>query len=275
MGLRAFDLSKVSFLAHDNCACGGIGTQTVPFAATTTLNSDGSATITVAGSTLPDIVSSGWGNYANYEVRVDRAAMGDHALLSSTDGTTGWFVRNEWYRLLYYATAQKRTAIQLASGALGCTAGNCLTVTTKTTPANNRSAILILAGRSINGRARPSSVLADYLEFGNRTGNYEKQTVTGSVSNVYADTGGTNAYAITASIAAGRPFQFKANNTNTGTSTLTTTTTGSKSLLNADGSNLTASQIQKYAVSEVTYDGTQFTVSKRPFNDRVVIVDSD
>ncbi len=281
MGLRAFDLSKVNFTAK-NDAEGGIGTQTIPFTATTTLNSDGSATITVAGGALPDIVSSGWEPYANYVVSIDRAAFGDHALLSSTDpnpcpsyGCTGWFVRNEWYRLLYYATAQKHTAVQLPS-ALGCSAGtDCLTVTTNTAPANNRSAILILAGRSINGNARPSATLADYFEFGNRTGNYEKQTVTGSVSNVYADTGTANAYAIAASVTAGRPFQFKAANANTGASTLTATATGVRSLLNADGSNLTASQIQANAVTEVTYDGTQFTVYKRPFNDRVVVIGSN
>jgi hypothetical protein len=32
-------------------------------------------------------------------------------------------------------------------------------------------AVLVLAGRSLNGTARPSSVISDYLEGANRTGS--------------------------------------------------------------------------------------------------------
>ena len=286
MGLRTFDLSKVSFTAKDD-AGGGIGTQTVPFAATSTLNSDGSATVTVAGSALPDVVASGWGTYANYVVSIDRAAFGDHALLSSTDSTTGWFVRNEWFRLLHYAVARGYTteALAAASQKPACPTStsvspiypfnsNCLTVS-NVTPASSQRAILILAGRSINGSSRPSSALADYLEFGNRIGNFEKLPVAGSIANSYSDAGSPNAYAITSSIATGRPFQFKAANANTGTSTLTTATTGTQSLRNVDGSNLTAAQILLNSVNEVTYDGTQFILTKRPFNDRIIVIGSN
>jgi len=278
-GLRALDSSKITFTATDD-AGGGLGQQSVSFSTATTMNSDGSGTITVTG-TPPLIADMGWGTYANYVVSFGRGSMGDHALLSSSDSTTGWFARNEWYRLVYYATVQKRTAIQLASGALGCTGvSDCLTVTTNTTPVTNRSAILILAGRSINGSTRPSSSLADYLEFSNVSGNltrsYEKQAIAGFVSNAYPDTGSVaNAYAIAADITTGRAFQFKVVNTNTSASTLSTANIGAKSLRNSDGSSLSASQIQAGAVVEATYDGTQFTVSKRPFNDRVIIVDSN
>jgi hypothetical protein len=278
MGLRALDLTKVTCTAVDDVG-NGIPTQTVACSTSVTMQSNGSATFTVTTATLPDVAGSGWGTYANYMINIDKAVLGDHALLNSADATTGWFVRNEWYRLLYYATVQKRTAGQLPS-ALGCTApANCLTVTTNTTAVTNRSAILILAGRSINGSARPSSVLADYLEFGNRTGagtgNFEQQTVTGSLSNFYADSGSPNAYAIAASVVAGLPFQFKAANANTGASTFSTTATGAKTLRNPDGSALTASQLQANTVGEVTYDGTQFILTKRPFNDRVIVVDSN
>jgi hypothetical protein len=37
--------------------------------------------------------------------------------------------------------------------------------------------MLILAGRSINGTARPSANLANYLEFGNATAAFERQPV--------------------------------------------------------------------------------------------------
>jgi hypothetical protein len=36
---------------------------------------------------------------------------------------------------------------------------------------------MILTGRSINGTARPSATLGNYLEFGNATSAYEKQAV--------------------------------------------------------------------------------------------------
>ena len=274
MGLRTFDPSKVSFVAHDNCACGGIGTQTVPFTSAVALKADGSATVTVAGGPVPDITASGWGTYANYEVRIDRAAFGDHSLLDTANATTGWFVRNEWFRQAYYAVARSNTSALLPAERSCTTAADCLTVTTGTV-SSSRSALLILAGRSINGNARPSSILADYLEFGNRTANYEKLTVTGAITNVSADTGAANAYVIATPVAVGRPFQFKAVNDNTGASTLTAGIVGPANLVNSDSSNLTASQIQANAVIEATYDGTKFTLSKRPFNDRVIVIDSN
>ncbi len=278
-GLRALDSGQITFTAKDDAGAGS-GPQNVSFTASTTMNSDGSGTITATG-TPPTIASMSWGTYANYVVSFGRGAMGDHSLLDSTDSLTGWFVRNEWYRLVYYATVQKRAAIQLASGPLGCSgSSDCLTVTTNTTPATNRSAVLVLAGRSINGSSRPSSSLADYLEFKNvsgyLTGSYEKQTVAGSASTAHPDMGIiANAYAIPATIATDRAFQFKAVNANTAASTLSTTNIAAKSLRNSDGSSLSASQIQAGAVVEATYDGTQFTLTKRPFNDRVIIVDTN
>ena len=134
----------------------------------------------------------------------------------------------------------------------------------------------MLAGRSINGNSRPSGNLADYLEFGNNTGNFERQSISRPVSTVYADTGSVNAYSINATSApVGQPLQFMAITANTGSSTLTTAATGAKALRNTDGSNLTAAEIQANAVVEVAYDGAQFVLFKRPFNDRVVVIDSN
>ena len=39
-----------------------------------------------------------------------------------------------------------------------------------------------MAGRSINGASRPSSTLADYVEFGNATGSFERQPVSTAVA---------------------------------------------------------------------------------------------
>ncbi len=142
------------------------------------MNSNGSITITFSG-TLPNIDVQGWESWALYRIRLKRSVIGDHALLNAVDppnqtppgpcpvtGCTGWFVRNEWYRLLYYAPAPGHTATLLPTPS--CTSGGtCLSVT-NVTPANKQRAILILAGRSLtNPAGRPNGNLADYLEFGN------------------------------------------------------------------------------------------------------------
>jgi hypothetical protein len=58
---------------------------------------------------------------------------------------------------------------------------------TNVSPANTQAAMLILAGRSINGAPRPSSTLGDYLEGTNKngTGTFVKQTV--STASVFND----------------------------------------------------------------------------------------
>src|SRR6185295_2987920 len=149
--------------------------------------------------------------------------FGDHAVLSSTDGTTGWFTRNEWYRFLYYAVSPSNTAARLAAASpaeRSCAlVADCLTLTTNST-ASSKSALLVFAGRSINGRTRPSATLADYFEFGNTKGTFENQTVTPTVATMLTDTGGANAYAVAVTtLATGSTLQFRAANANTGTST--------------------------------------------------------
>ena len=82
---------------------------------------------------------------------------------SSSDATSGWFIKNEWYRQTYYAVSSG----YLPGGGSSCSAGStCLTVdnlpSTYTT-ANDKRAIMIFAGRVLTG-SRPSSNLAYYLE---------------------------------------------------------------------------------------------------------------
>ena len=271
LGLRAIDTTKMTVEARDN---GTVTWLPQPVTYTATMNTNGSVTLTF-GATLPNIDTMGWGSYAEFRLRLDRAVMGDHALLSSTDPTMGWFVRNEWYRLLYYATVAGHTAAALPAAPSCTTGGTCLSVA-NIAPAGAQRAVLILAGRSINGSARPSAVLADYLEFGNHTGNFERQTITAAAPAGNVDTGIANAYLISAAaVPVGRGLQFKAANTNTGASTLNSPATGAKAIRNPDSSALAASQIQANATVEVFYDGAQFTLSKRPFNDRIVVVDTN
>jgi len=183
MGLRAIDTSKVTCTAVDDVGS-GLPTQNVACSVSSVvMQSNGSATLAVAMGPLPDIAASGWGTYANYMINIDRAAVGDHSLLDSSNTTTGWFVRNEWYRVLYYATVAGHTASVLPS-APGCTTvTSCLSVANVPTPGvtdGKERAILILAGRSVNGTARPSATLANYLEGGNQTNNYVRKSVSNS-----------------------------------------------------------------------------------------------
>ncbi|HEY6966969.1 MAG TPA: hypothetical protein VI229_05810, partial [Burkholderiales bacterium] len=61
------------------------------------------------------------------------------------------------------------------------TPGNCITVASSTSTTLN-SALLILAGRSVNGTTRPSAALANYLEGGNATGAYTQSKFSISTS---------------------------------------------------------------------------------------------
>ena len=79
-----------------------------------------------------------------------------------------WFIKNGWYRQTYYAIAPGA-----AFGGSGtCTPGtDCLEVSTVATPTNDTRALLLLAGRALNGSTRPSALLDDYAEGANRTIN--------------------------------------------------------------------------------------------------------
>jgi hypothetical protein len=108
------------------------------------------------------------------------------------------------------------------------------------------------------------------------SGNFERQVVGVLPMNMYGDSGAANAYVIPADpVQVGAPLYFKAANANTGAATLSTAVTGAKNLLNADGSVLAAGAIPANGVVQVTWDGAQFLLSKRPFNDRIVVVDSN
>jgi len=94
--------------------------------------------------TVPDVVSSGL------------------TLPSPVAWPASWFITNEWYRQTYYAVAR-----DLLPGAGGsCGVGfPCLSV--NNAPARFTSpytAIVILAGRALNGVSRPTGNPKDYLE---------------------------------------------------------------------------------------------------------------
>ncbi|MGH8673993.1 MAG: hypothetical protein ACREVG_06760 [Burkholderiales bacterium] len=100
-----------------------------------------------------------------YWLYVPWDVMDDHALLdASTGSATGWFLRNEWHKVLYYATAPGYTAAAAAPRACS-DAGviTCLQVSNLPDPTKQR-AILVLAGRKLSAQARPGASFADYLD---------------------------------------------------------------------------------------------------------------
>lgn len=184
-GFRSIDSTKISIQAIDD-AGQGVGLTVIAPSVSAKLNADGSATLTITGQ-LPNINAQAWGTYANYTIRVDRAVVGDHSILSSTDANTGWFARNEWYRLIYYSVAASNTAAYVGTSRLCSAYGDCPSIAnaTATTDATNPAAyLLLLTGRSVNGSARPSSTLSDYLESTNATGTYVNKPVNTAVATV-------------------------------------------------------------------------------------------
>ena len=135
------------------------------------INTDGSSTITytgavnntgstVAAGTCPETGTTCQKRAFSIPIRIFQ----DHPIVNSADPDYGWFTRNDWHKLTYYAIAPGFAA----SGTGDCTAPNCLTVTNlSTTPNDNKRALLILAGRPIMLQTRPSSDLSKYLESDN------------------------------------------------------------------------------------------------------------
>jgi hypothetical protein len=88
---------------------------------------------------------------------------------SPTNPNITWFTSNQWYRQTYYAISPG-----FAPGGGGScnplpATPSCLTVNNLPAPKDNKRAILVFAGRALDGSARPSGNLANYLEGQNST----------------------------------------------------------------------------------------------------------
>lgn len=95
-------------------------------------------------------------------VTIPISVFQDHPFLNPTTADAWyWFIQNKWHESTYYAVA----ANHLPSGAgHNCTAtGPCLSVTGGS-PASNIQSMMVLAGRSLTGAARPNANLADFLD---------------------------------------------------------------------------------------------------------------
>ena len=106
-------------------------------------------------------------------VTVPIGVLVDHSLTDANNPATGWFVRNSWHHVLYYAFAPNFAANQSRFCIPPPDPEPCLSVT-NVTPAGRQRAILLLAGRALGTQTRPSPNLTDYLEDStNRDGDQE------------------------------------------------------------------------------------------------------
>jgi len=144
MALRRIDPEHVHVYSYGSGAASG--SDPVPAQVSGAIAGDGSAAMAVS-AVLPDAPQR-W-----YYVTMERSVLADHPLLDAEDPATGWFVRNQWYRLVYYAAVP--TCAGMPSTCLSVAAG---------TGTRRARAILVLAGRSLSGAARPNGALEDYLD---------------------------------------------------------------------------------------------------------------
>ena len=180
-----------------NTAATMTGINAAGRAAAATLDSSGTASVTVTGSsssgtTVADATCglsgvTGLSCY-QYTLSVSIFLFADHpniqTLLDSTNAT-GWFVRNNWHLLSYYAVA---TAVG-PGGAGSCVTGStCLQVSYH--PGNGKQrAVLLLAGSAIAGQNRTSSTLSNWFEGANAGGAspFEVRSATLSTNRTFND----------------------------------------------------------------------------------------
>jgi hypothetical protein len=147
-------------------ATGGTTRVMTSTSQTISLAASGVATISYAGTHTRSSTTS-----AARAMRVTIPGVTASALTNSSDVNAGWFITNEWYRQTYYAVSPGH----LPGGGASCTAlgtPSCLTVNnlpTSYAQINDKRAVLILAGRALNGSSRPSATLSNYLEGENLT----------------------------------------------------------------------------------------------------------
>jgi hypothetical protein len=93
--------------------------------------------------------------------------------LANPNPNGAWFIANQWYKQTYYAVSPGYAPGGVAVGSSAACSPlpatpSCLRVNNLPAPSNNKGAILVLAGRSLNGSPRPPGI-ANYLESANLT----------------------------------------------------------------------------------------------------------
>lgn len=135
-------------------------------AAFDTSTSNGRASVYVTAN-LPDYTGAGW---TSKTVAFPIGVLADHPLTDPNNAATGWFVKNNWHHLVYYAFAPEHAADQSHSCNNDAwppsgSSSFCLTVKTPTdpTPTGNTKAVLILTGRAVTTKGLPAGAVRTQL----------------------------------------------------------------------------------------------------------------
>lgn len=177
MALRQFDTT----VAMQNIDVNGRSVSGV-------LNVDGSAAVTL-NATIPAGVTNvkvpngncvggvpGGNDCFSATITVPITLLADHTVLDANDATYGWFVRNKWHAVLYYAVAPNVAPSGTRScvappGTPSCLSVNYLpSVSWDSNPlhaSGKQRGLVVIAGRSLLGSARPNGTLSDWLEGSN------------------------------------------------------------------------------------------------------------
>jgi type II secretory pathway pseudopilin PulG len=150
------------------------------------INADGTATVTLTGkidsSTLPPsflpivqnllcavsgLLSLTLGCKQG-TLTIPNTIVVDHPILDASNMPYGWFVRNQWHQVSYYAVAQEIApdgSGSCVSPAVG-SSSDCLTANYSHAPRDDQNrGIIVIAGRRLSGQApRPNGNLVDWFE---------------------------------------------------------------------------------------------------------------
>jgi hypothetical protein len=173
------------------------------------LNADGSATITLNGTApLAPVGGGGIGDLLcgiagllnqflfdcyQQSISVPIFLLADHPLVDATNATYGWFLRNKWHEVSYYAVAP--TIAPSAAPPRSCITGaTCLQVNYHLD--NNRQpddgkqrGLIVIAGPKLGTQARPATVVSDLLEGANADGvsPFEVRSATLKINRSFND----------------------------------------------------------------------------------------
>ena len=96
-----------------------------------------------------------------YTVSVPIGLLADHPVLDATTATSaGWFLRNRWHEVSYYALAPSNAP----SGTRSCTtSATCLQVTYHPDTGKQRG-LVVFAGPRLLAQTRPAAAVTDLME---------------------------------------------------------------------------------------------------------------
>jgi hypothetical protein len=171
MAFRQFDTTGFTIQTAPSATVNSAGTASMTFEGRMNVAA-GSGTL--IGSILGGLSQCGLnvlgvltGTLANVTCRevpvtVPITFFGDAPIVNAKDPDIGWFARNQWYRVMYYATARDVTPAR-GSSTPDCDAGDdeCLDLDSQTP---QKRALLFLAGRSLNSTVGHTRTLADFLD---------------------------------------------------------------------------------------------------------------